>query len=196
MVIGNYLYFGDGSRLRVFDLSAKEGAHETAALAIDGSVMAVKGSYAYVLGRSELVTLDVTDPARPRVARRTPLGFVSSSIARDVAIAGDGLYTQGYFPTSLLRYDLKNPSNPVQTSQTPTGLFLGQKGLASDESSSTLMVAYRDGVLAFRPPTGLLLHDVRYLKPSEPSAQRIAIGKRFFFAQIEGNRVAAFPVQR
>jgi hypothetical protein len=223
-LIANSLYLAtyttsDGEVLRVFDLSAAAGAHETAALAIDGSVMAVKSNYAYVLCRSELVTLDVTDPARPRIARRTPLDPKRVSLPRgvivagyglyaprrtpifarsqwDVAVAADGLYTPGSFPTSLLRFDLRNPANPVLASQTPTGLFLGEKGLASDEASSTLMVVYRDGVLAFRAPTGLLLHDVRYLKPSERSAQRIAIGRRCFYAWIEGNRVAAFPLPR
>jgi hypothetical protein len=207
-VIGNYLYLcvGGTRSIRVFDLSATGGARETASVAMPanassgivrasrGCSMAVRDSNAYMACPYALLTLDIADPAHPRIVRQTPL---IGGTPRAITVAGDALFTQGSFPTRLLRFDLKDPASPVLASETPTGIYFGiQGGIVSDEASSTLMVAFGDGVLAFRPPTGLLLHDVRYLKPSEPSAQHIAIGKRYFYALIEGNRVAAFPLPR
>jgi hypothetical protein len=155
--------------------------------------MAVRNSIAYMACPYVLLTLDIADPAHPRIVRQTPL---IGGTHRAITVADDALFAQGYFPTRLLRFDLKDPANPVLASETPTGIYLGlDGGIVSDEASSTLMVAFRDGVLAFRPPTGLLLHDVQYFEASAKPVQRVAIGKRFFFA-LKGNRVAAFPLPR
>jgi hypothetical protein len=73
--------------------------------------------------------------------------------------------------------------------------------LVADESRSTLFVAWRDGVLAFPPPEGQWIRDVRYLKGKiDPAkrqwAQSVAAADGFFYVLIDGRQVAAYPVPR
>jgi hypothetical protein len=72
--------------------------------------------------------------------------------------------------------------------------------LVADEARSTLFVAWRAGVLAFPPPEGLWIHNVRYLKGTQSPDPRwriqpIAAAGGFFYV-LTGPQVAAYPVPR
>ena len=80
---------GEESRLRVFELSADGPARQTADVSIEHwpvgprsniryagvrpFTLAVRGTYAYVAGFSQLLTLDLGDPSNPKVGPQNGL---------------------------------------------------------------------------------------------------------------------------
>ncbi len=220
-VIGSHLYLGiragDESRLRVFELSADGPALQTADVLIEHwplltgirrlirgvppSTLAVRGAYAYLDGSNVLVTLDLGDASNPKVVHRTE--FEDAALLqteRKIACLGNRLYVESFLPPMLRRYDLQEPSRPVEIGRSIWRPGLGG-ALVADEARSTLFVAWRDGVLAFPPPEGLWIRDVRYLKGKMDSGtggrtQPVAGAGGFFYVLIDGRRVAAYPVPR
>jgi hypothetical protein len=222
-VIGRHLYLGtaagEDSRLRVFDLSADGPARQTADLTIEhwpvgprsnmfyGGVppftLAIRGRYAYVAGYSQLLTLDLGDPSNPRVIHR--MEFKDAEVVvrggeRQIASIGNRLYVQVFQPPMLRRYDLQDPARPVEIGRSIWRPGL-EGALVADEARSMLFVAWRDGVLAFPPPEGLWIRDVRYLKAKIYPAKRqrtqsTAAAGGFFYVLIDGRQVAAYPVPR
>ncbi len=219
-VIGRHLYLGiragEESRLRVFELSADGPALQTADVLIEHwplltdirrlirgvppSTLAVRGAYAYVAGNNGLVTLDLGDPSNPKVVHTTE--FQDAALLpteRKIACLGNRLYVEFFRPPMLRRYDLQEPSRPVEIGRSIWRPGLGG-ALVADEARSMLLVAWRDGVLAFPPPEGLWIRNVRYLKGKETPDPRlriqpVAAAGGFFYAQT-GPQVAAYPVPR
>ncbi len=131
-LVGGYLYAGAGSRwgaaLRVFDLTGGTTARETAVIDVekplDPSVrfvsplqfgMCVRGTYAYLASTGTLMTLDVSDPAHPKVVGRTefvPANLIAVGMPQQVAVAGGRLYVEGVSPRRLLAFDLTDPARP------------------------------------------------------------------------------------
>ena len=219
-VIGRYLYLGirvgDESRLRVFELSTDGTARQTADVPIEHwpllsgfralirglppSTLALHGAYAYVAGNNVLLTLDLGDPSNPKVAHRTEFDDAALlPTERKIACLGNRLYVESFQPPMLRRYDLQEPARPVEIGRSIWRPLL-QGALVADEARSTLFVAWRDGVLAFPPPEGLWIRDVRYLKGSIPGSrsriQSVAAAGGFFYVLIDGQKVAAYPVPR
>jgi hypothetical protein len=99
----------------------------------------------------------------------------------------------------LRRYDLQEPARPVEVGRSIWRPSL-EGALVADEARSTLSVAWRDGVLAFPPPEGLWIRDVRYLEGSLPGSgsrtQTPATAGGFFYVLLHGDSVAAFRVAR
>jgi hypothetical protein len=219
-VIGGHLYLGmkvgGESRLRVFELSADGPAHQTADVPIERwpegpgyrmgirpvppSTLAVRGAYAYVAGFSLLLTLDLGDPSNPKVVHKTQ--FADASVfprERKITCLGGRLYVESFQPPMLRRYDLQDPARPLEIGRSIWRPGLGG-ALVADEARSTLFVAWREGVLAFPPPEGLWIRDVRYLKgPQNPDPrvriQPVAAAGGFFYV-LTGPQLAAYPVPR
>jgi hypothetical protein len=222
-VIGRHLYLGtavgEQSRLRVFELPTDGPARQTADVPIEhwpvgprsnifyGGVppfaLAVRGAYAYVAGYSELLTLDLGDPSNPKVVYR--MEFKDAEVMptrgeRQIASVGNRLYVQVFRPPMLRRYDLQEPARPVEKGQSIWRPMLNS-ALVADEARSMLFLAWSDGVLAFPPPEGLWVRDVRYLKGkidggSRMRTQPVAAAGGFFYVLIDGRQVAAYPVPR
>jgi hypothetical protein len=162
--------------------------------------LAVRGTYAYLAGFNVLLTLDLGDPSRPRVVHRTE--FDDAAVLpteRKIARLGNRLYVESFRPPMLRRYDLQDPSRPVEMGRSVWRPVLGG-ALVADEAGSTLSVAWRDGVLTFPPPEGLWIHEVRYLKGSVPGSgsrtQSPAAADGLFYLLLHGDTVAAYPVPR
>jgi hypothetical protein len=100
----------------------------------------------------------------------------------------------------LRRYDLQEPARPVEIGRSIWSPGLGG-ALVADEARSTLFVAWRDGVLAFPPPEGLWIRNVRHLRGKMDTGtggrtQPVAAAGGFFYVLIDGHSVAAYPVPR
>ena len=220
-LIGKYLYLGlragEDSRLRVFELSADGPARQTADVLIEHwprltgfralirgvppSTLAVRGAYAYVAGSNVLLTLDLGDPSNPKVVHRTE--FEDAALLpteRKIACLGNRLYVESFRPPMLRRYDLQEPARPREIGRSIWRPGL-EGALVADEARSLLFVAWRDGVLAFPPPEGLWIRDVRYLKGKMDTGSRhrnqpVTVAGGFFYVLTDGQQVAAYPVPR
>jgi hypothetical protein len=165
--------------------------------------LAIRGTYAYVAGYSELLTLDLGDPSNPKVVYR--MEFKDAEVMptrgeRQIASVGNRLYVQVFRPPMLRRYDLQEPARPVEKGQSIWRPMLNS-ALVADEARSMLFLAWRDGVLAFPSPEGLWIRDVRYLKGKNDPGLRfrpesVAAAGGFFYVLINGRQVAAYPVAR
>jgi hypothetical protein len=224
-VIGTHLYLGtaagEDSRLRVFDVSVDGPARQTADITIEhwpvgprsnmfyGGVppftLAIRGTYAYVAGYSELLTLDLGDPSNPRLVHRMKFRdaeLVAGGGERKIASIGNRLYVEVFRPPMLRRYDLQDPVRPLQRGQSIWSWRPMLSGaLVADEARSTLFVAWGASVFSFPPPEGLWIHDVRRFRGKDDPDTRLrtqsaAAANGFFYVLIDGQRVAAYPVPR
>jgi hypothetical protein len=109
-VCGDHVYVADGTAgVRVLDIG------DPANPAIIGSYdapqnayrIAASGDYLFVTDYSALLVLDVSDPTLP-----VQVGFNDTTVFRDVAIAGDYVYTvDGTYNMDV--FDVSNPANPT-----------------------------------------------------------------------------------
>jgi len=217
IILGRHLYIGArtgaATTLRVFEISPEEGARQTASLPLEkwegdylpsssiGFDLLIRGGYAYVAGFNSLFTLDLQDPGRPRIVHEQRLdGAISPYLLRRLVSLGDRLYVDGLWPPRLIGFDLRDPGRPVMRSESPIGLLL-QGEIAASVDSKVLFRPYMKGVLAFEPPSGWLLHGVRYLKVNPESCPAgcrrtsTVVGKDYFYDLIDEKQVAAYPLK-
>ena len=201
------------STLRVFELTGKTAARETAALTIeeprDPSTrfvgapqfgMCVRGDYAYFALTGTLATLDVRDPAHPRLVGRTeiaPAAVALYGAPQQVAIAGNRLYVQGLWPRRLLSFDLTDPARPTRAEEYDWRLRPGAV-LGTPGGSLAVYLPRLNGALLFAPRPGLWPGRVRQLgggpegTPHPHRMTGVAFGDHVY-ALIDEERVAAFP---
>jgi hypothetical protein len=116
-ISGHYAYIACGKGFRVFDLASPQNAQPigiwSAGEDADGRTLAiaVSASYAYLaFGEDGFLVIDVSDPARPRLA-----GACSYSTQQDVqsvTLAGNYAYVTDSEGGSLHVIDVTDPTNP------------------------------------------------------------------------------------
>lgn len=111
----NFAFLGDGTTLRVYDITDPEHVLEVASLATDHPFgnMTLVGDYLYAaLYTDGIAIFDISDPLAP-----TEIGFSSSGYeweyALDVAVAGNYAYVADWEGGILRIVDVSDPTTPV-----------------------------------------------------------------------------------
>ena len=111
-VHGEYAYFGDGSYLKIADISNPASPVEVGKVLLPDEVkgVALTEGYAYVASdESGLRIIDVSNPAAPFEAG----DFDTSGHAFDVFVSGNYAYVADY-GSGLCIIDLSNPAAPFE----------------------------------------------------------------------------------
>ena len=107
-----------------------------------------RGNYLYLASPSFLTTVDVADPAAPRIADRLPVQPKADFLygfPRPLGWQGQRLFETRYFPQSVTAYDLSDPAHPH-----PAAEFTDHGGLAFDGDGRACYRPWRSGVLEFQ----------------------------------------------
>ncbi len=167
---GSYVYYGEGPRLTIFDVSDKSNpllVGQTAPLA--GSILdiTVSGSFAYVAAHYQgLHIFNIADPTNPQEigAFKTP-GYANSvAVAAGLAYIADGGY-------GLRVIDISNPAAPFEVGFNNPGLWLSDVAVTGNTVYTT-------------SDYGLIIFDVS--SPSSP----VMVG--YYLTGLEAGSVAAY----
>ena len=82
--------------------------------------MARAGNTLYLSSYSGLIVLDVANPGQPKEIRRIPLlddTAYKSDFGRRIALEGDRLYVERFWPHELAVFDIRVPDRPIEIGQ-------------------------------------------------------------------------------
>ena len=156
----------------------------------------LRGEYLYVTTAANLTSVDVHDPARPRIVSRLPFRPKADSlyvIPRQLAWQDSRLFEVAFWPLGLVAYDLTDPSHPVRQSEFPWHEGFGVSG-----SGHALYRPWQQGILEYGMQAGQL-GGRRYLTGGD-SIGSLAIGSKYVFGLTNVNeyrhpKIEAFPLQ-
>ncbi len=109
---GSQAYLLDADqKLHVLDLSAPAAPSATGTLDVGAAHdLAVAGGYVFASAKRELLIVDVSDPARPRLANQVAWGFSGTF---DLAVEQLYLWAHDYYG-QIFVYDITQPGEPVR----------------------------------------------------------------------------------
>ncbi|MBA7623253.1 hypothetical protein ES703_30647 [subsurface metagenome] len=107
----NIALIGNGYTLQVLDISNPTSISKIGEIELDGQVqdIAISGNYAYVLTRSYLVIIDISDLTSPQGI--SGFYFIGYDDLQSVAISSGCAYVAAGF-SGLIIFDVSDPNNP------------------------------------------------------------------------------------
>ncbi len=112
-VYGDYAYAEGDGKLNVYDISDPSNPAIVNTVEEDGFDFQRNGTTGYLLGEYELILLDLSTPASPRVLSRLPFSSNNSYFSKAMGVNGNLVYVSGItLYTTLLICDVSDPGSP------------------------------------------------------------------------------------